>query len=150
MSLDKIFGCRHPSHWGKVCFLSTPDGENCGLVKNLAATGLVSINVAEPLISKLCDSGMENLVNDASTPLHEKHKVLLDGDWIGVCADSLTFVTELRRKRRSKELPHQVLSISTEMSSLNFGFRGIACFHVLDLRDNLKHDISSRLPSCNV
>lgn len=98
----------HPSHWGKVCFLSTPDGENCGLVKNLAATGLVSINVAEPLISKLCDSGMENLVNDASTPLHEKHKVILDGDWIGVCADSLAFVTELRRKRRSKELPHQV------------------------------------------
>ena len=23
----------HPSHWGRVRFLSTPDGENCGLVQ---------------------------------------------------------------------------------------------------------------------
>ncbi|GKA36141.1 DNA-directed RNA polymerases IV and V subunit 2-like protein [Tanacetum coccineum] len=26
----------HPSHWGKICYISTPDGENCGLIKNLA------------------------------------------------------------------------------------------------------------------
>ncbi|PON74552.1 DNA-directed RNA polymerase, subunit [Parasponia andersonii] len=98
----------HPSHWGKVCFLATPDGENCGLVKNMATTGLVSLNVAESLISKLCDSGMEKLVNDTSTRLDGKIKVFLNGDWVGVCVDSLAFVMELRRMRRRKELPHQV------------------------------------------
>ncbi|KAK9290364.1 hypothetical protein L1049_008533 [Liquidambar formosana] len=98
----------HPSHWGKICFLSTPDGENCGLVKNLAITGLVSTNVLEPLVDKLLDCGMEELVNDTSALLCGKDKVFLDGDWVGVCEDSLSLVAELRRRRRRKELPHQV------------------------------------------
>lgn len=62
----------------------------------------------EPLISQFCHSGMEKLVDDTSTPLHGKDKVFLNGNWVGVCADSLTFVTELRRKRRRKQLPNQV------------------------------------------
>lgn len=98
----------HPSHWGKVCFLSTPDGENCGLVKNLAITGLVSTEVLDPLVDKLFDCGMEKLVDDTSTKLSGKNKVFLDGDWVGVCEDPISFVVELRTKRRHKELPQQV------------------------------------------
>ncbi|PKI50676.1 hypothetical protein CRG98_028913, partial [Punica granatum] len=98
----------HPSHWGKVCFLSTPDGENCGLVKNLAATGLVSINISEPLHEKLLKWGMQIVVDDTSTSLHGKAKVFLNGDWIGVCEDSLSFITKLRNKRRCKEIPPEV------------------------------------------
>ncbi|PQQ21027.1 DNA-directed RNA polymerases IV and V subunit 2-like [Prunus yedoensis var. nudiflora] len=98
----------HPSHWGKVCFLSTPDGENCGLVKNLATTGLVSTNVLESLIPQLLTCGMEKLVDDTFTSLRGKDKVFLNGDWVGVCEDSLSFVLELRRMRRRKKLPHQV------------------------------------------
>ncbi|KAF4373737.1 hypothetical protein G4B88_002241, partial [Cannabis sativa] len=97
----------HPSHWGRICFLATTDGENCGLVKNLATTGLVSLEVVESLISKLCNSGMEKLVNDISTPLDGKDKVFLNGDWVGVCVDSLAFIRRLRIMRRKKKLPHQ-------------------------------------------
>lgn len=99
---------RHPSHWGKVCFLSTPDGENCGLVKNLAVTGLVSTNVTESLLPQLFDCGMEELVDDTTTSLSKNDKVFLNGDWVGVCQDSISFVAELRSKRRKNELPHQV------------------------------------------
>ncbi|KAG2400349.1 DNA-directed RNA polymerase IV and V subunit 2 [Vigna angularis] len=52
----------HPSHWGKVCFLSTPDGENCGLVKNMAVTGLVSTdvsNASESILPTLLDCGKQ-------------------------------------------------------------------------------------------
>ncbi|XP_015884035.3 DNA-directed RNA polymerases IV and V subunit 2 [Ziziphus jujuba] len=98
----------HPSHWGKVCFLSTPDGENCGLVKNLATTGLVSTNVLKPILSEMYHCGMEKLVDDTFTKLTGKDKVFLNGEWVGVCDDSLTFVMELRRERRRKKLPHQV------------------------------------------
>uniref|UniRef100_A0A2C9UBB0 DNA-directed RNA polymerase n=1 Tax=Manihot esculenta TaxID=3983 RepID=A0A2C9UBB0_MANES len=106
----KVGGARypHPSHWGRVCFLSTPDGENCGLVKNLAATGLVSTNISEPLIDILFDCGMEKIVDDAHTKLNGKHIVFLNGEWVGVCEDSHLFVTELRRLRRRKRLPQQV------------------------------------------
>ncbi|KAK0600276.1 hypothetical protein LWI29_013287 [Acer saccharum] len=98
----------HPSHWGRVCYLSTPDGENCGLVKNLSATGLVSTNILEPIVDQLFDCGMEKLVDDTSFSLEGKHKIFINGDWVGVCEDSLSFVVELRDKRRRKELPHQV------------------------------------------
>ncbi|KAK9947904.1 hypothetical protein M0R45_003500 [Rubus argutus] len=98
----------HPSHWGKVCFLSTPDGENCGLVKNLATTALVSSNISEPILPKLFPCGMEELVDDTSTSLDGKDKVFLNGDWVGICEDSHNFVTKLRTLRRRKKLPHQV------------------------------------------
>ncbi|KAM1330099.1 hypothetical protein FF1_042788 [Malus domestica] len=98
----------HPSHWGKVCFLSTPDGENCGLVKNLATTTIVSTNILESLLPELSLCGMEKLVDDTSTSLQGKFKVFLNGDWVGVCEDSLSFVSELRRMRRRKKLPPQV------------------------------------------
>ncbi|XVF48281.1 hypothetical protein PTKIN_Ptkin03bG0177400 [Pterospermum kingtungense] len=98
----------HPSHWGKVCFLSTPDGENCGLVKNLATTALVSTNIVETIVDKLFDSGMEEVVNDTSSSLDGKDKVFLNGEWVGVCEDSLSFAANVRRKRRKKELPYQV------------------------------------------
>ncbi|XP_010275247.1 PREDICTED: DNA-directed RNA polymerases IV and V subunit 2-like [Nelumbo nucifera] len=99
----------NPSHWGKLCFLSTPDGENCGLVKNLAITGLVSTNSVEPLLDILLNCGMEKLV-DCNSPasVSGKDKVFLNGEWIGVCIDSAKFVRDLRNKRRSKEIPHQV------------------------------------------
>ncbi|KAF9591989.1 hypothetical protein IFM89_011572 [Coptis chinensis] len=57
----------HPSHWGKLCFLSTPDGENCGLVKNFAVTGIVSTNLREPLLDKLLECGMEKLMDGLTT-----------------------------------------------------------------------------------
>lgn len=98
----------HPSHWGKICFLSTPDGENCGLVKNIAATGLVSSKVVEPFLDKLVRCGMEELVDDTCTSLGEKYKILLDGEWVGTRADAVSFVEEFRRKRRRKQLPYEV------------------------------------------
>ncbi|KAJ1413111.1 RNA polymerase Rpb2, domain 7 [Sesbania bispinosa] len=98
----------HPSHWGKVCFLSTPDGENCGLVKNLAVTGLVSTDISESILPQLFDCGMEELVDDTTTSLGKKGKVFLNGDWVGVCPDPISFVAELRSRRRRNELPHQV------------------------------------------
>ncbi|KAK4490960.1 hypothetical protein RD792_001681 [Penstemon davidsonii] len=102
----------HPSHWGKICFLSTPDGENCGLVKNLASLGLVSTTITvleqESLLGELYQCGMEIVVDNTSGLLDGKHKIFLDGDWVGMCRDSTSFVAELRSKRRNMEIPHQV------------------------------------------
>ncbi|KAL5730517.1 DNA-directed RNA polymerase [Ranunculus cassubicifolius] len=99
----------HPSHIGRLCFLSTPDGDSCGLVKNLAVTGLVSTNLIEPLLDKLIDCGMETLVeNPTFLMLKGKDKVFLNGEWVGICVDSLSFIRALRSKRRNNEVPPQV------------------------------------------
>ncbi|VYS58400.1 unnamed protein product [Arabidopsis thaliana] len=98
----------HPSHWGRVCFLSTPDGENCGLVKNMSLLGLVSTQSLESVVEKLFACGMEELMDDTCTPFFGKHKVLLNGDWVGLCADSESFVAELKSRRRQSELPREM------------------------------------------
>ncbi|MHA1970064.1 MAG: hypothetical protein ACW964_20000 [Candidatus Hodarchaeales archaeon] len=33
----------HATHWGKICPNETPEGPNCGLVKNLAMQAYISI-----------------------------------------------------------------------------------------------------------
>ncbi|XP_047307059.1 DNA-directed RNA polymerases IV and V subunit 2-like [Impatiens glandulifera] len=98
----------HPSYWGKLCFLSTPDGEKCGLVKNLAITGLVSTNMTEPLERMLYDCGLEKLILETSITLSGKYKVFLNGNWVGVCKDSVSFTENVRSRRRVNEALHQV------------------------------------------
>lgn len=91
--------------------MTTPDGENCGLVKNLSSTGLVSTYVDVNLLDILIDSGMEELVDNMSISLGRKHKVFFNGDWVGVCDDAASLVDDFRSKRRRNEVPYQVLFV---------------------------------------
>ena len=79
----------------------------------MAAAGLLSTTGPEPeyLMSKLKRCGMEILADDIKTPVFGKVKVFLNGAWVGMCDDSLTFVAKLRKFRRNKRLPCQVCSI---------------------------------------
>jgi DNA-directed RNA polymerase III subunit RPC2 len=50
-----------PSHWGMLCPSDTPEGESCGLEKNLALTTHVTTDTAEtPLMKIAIDLGMED------------------------------------------------------------------------------------------
>lgn len=73
--------------------------------------GIVSTNVVEHegLLRKFIECGMEKLSDDSSNLLDRKQKVFLDGDWIGTCKDSSSFVAKLRRKRRRMDIPFQVI-----------------------------------------
>ncbi|KAK3122831.1 hypothetical protein QOZ80_8AG0618940 [Eleusine coracana subsp. coracana] len=98
----------NPSYWGKLCFLSTPDGEKCGFVKNLAVTAMVSSLVRKPLIDTFVSCGMKKL---DEVPVHEicgKDKIFLNGNLLGLCADPGEFVLRLRSMRRSMQIDSQV------------------------------------------
>ena len=63
----KISGPRslQPSHWGILCPADTPEGESCGLVKNLALTTHITTEGDEKQIfdniSRICaDLGVED------------------------------------------------------------------------------------------
>ncbi|KAG9157638.1 hypothetical protein Leryth_014154 [Lithospermum erythrorhizon] len=62
----------------------------------------------EDIQDKLLECGMETLINDSSTVLHGKHKIFMDGDWVGMCEDSASFVSELRQRRHRREVHQQV------------------------------------------
>lgn len=43
------------SHWGFICPVDTPDGENCGLVKNLALLSKVTTEIEDFSILRVLD-----------------------------------------------------------------------------------------------
>ncbi|KAH9330046.1 hypothetical protein KI387_002154, partial [Taxus chinensis] len=98
----------NPSYWGRVCFISTPDGENCGLVKNLALTCLVSLHTAkEPILDVLNQFGITLVDQISSSDSEHLTKVFVNGEWAGIHHDSVSLVKKLRDFRRKQHIhPH--------------------------------------------
>jgi DNA-directed RNA polymerase III subunit RPC2 len=60
----KVSGPRslQPSQWGMLCPSDTPEGESCGLVKNLALMTHITTECSEDPIAKLaCNAGVEDV-----------------------------------------------------------------------------------------
>ncbi|GLJ17287.1 hypothetical protein SUGI_0300040 [Cryptomeria japonica] len=98
----------NPSYWGRVCFISTPDGENCGLVKNLAVTCVVSLHSAqEPILDILKESGIIVIDNVSSSNSKGATNIFINGDWVGIHHDPDSLVKKLRNLRRKQYIhPH--------------------------------------------
>lgn len=59
----KVSGVRQlqPSQWGMLCPSDTPEGEQCGLTKNLALMTHITVEVSEQKLRDLVYSvGLEN------------------------------------------------------------------------------------------
>lgn len=85
----KISGPRalQPSHWGIICPSDTPEGESCGLVKNLALTTHVTTDSPEQPLLRICiDLGMEDAALLGGDELYSKehYLIFLNGQPIGV------------------------------------------------------------------
>ncbi len=88
--------------------MSTPDGEKCGFVKNLAITAIVSCLAREPSVDALVSCGMKKLDELLLQEISGKDRIFLNGNLVGVCADSVEFVLHLRSMRRRKQIDAQV------------------------------------------
>ncbi len=62
----------HATHFGRICPAETPEGSNCGLVKNLALSAIISVSVlSSDVIEKMYELGVQN-VNEANDELKQK------------------------------------------------------------------------------
>ncbi|EOX99926.1 DNA-directed RNA polymerase [Theobroma cacao] len=76
----KVSGPRalQPSQWGMLCPSDTPEGEACGLVKNLALMTHVTTDDEEgPLISLCYSLGVEDLELLSGDDLHAQSSFLI-------------------------------------------------------------------------
>lgn len=111
----------HPTQWGRMCPFETPEGPNCGLVKNLALSSYISVGVNESDVEKLLYSlgvipvlkvfeevrkGDQRLIQG----LLKWVKVYLNGTLIGYFPsnDASELVNEIRRRRRAGLLHHEI------------------------------------------
>ena len=113
----KISGPRalQASQFGMICPADTPEGEACGLIKNLALMTHITINDDEAPIRKLVYIlGARNIemVNGHDMYAKEAYIICINGTPIGLTSTATTFVHNFRRLRRTGRVPHFV-SIST-------------------------------------
>lgn len=99
----------HNTHWGLVCPAETPEGQACGLVKNLALMSYVSVGSASaPIIEFLEEWGMESLEDYNPSAGRPSTKIFVNGVWLGVHSDPGHLVKTLRSLRRKTDISPEV------------------------------------------
>ena len=102
----------HATHFGRICPSETPEGSNCGLVKNLALSGIISVNVpSEEIVEKLYDLGTVHFFDADENMKREGARVFVDGKLMGYFKDGQHLAESLRDLRRSFKIhPHVGIS----------------------------------------
>lgn len=96
----------HPTHWGKICPNETPEGPNCGLVKNLALQAYISTKIdSSYLLEDLKDFGVKQI---DQAPGRELTRVFLDGELVGYHNNGERLVNIVRTERRNRQIAPEV------------------------------------------
>jgi len=103
----------HSTHFGRLCPSETPEGSNCGLVKNLALSAIISVSVSsEEVIEKMYEIGTSHFTEVKDSVKKDGTRVFVDGKLIGFHKDGEKLAYSLRELRRSSKLhPHIGISI---------------------------------------
>lgn len=96
----------HPTQWGRLCPNETPEGQNCGLVKNAALIIDVSEGFREEDVHWLLrDRGVIDVTSDEA---HIGSKVYVNGDLVGHIENPKVLVSEIRAGRRQGLLSNEI------------------------------------------
>jgi DNA-directed RNA polymerase subunit B len=107
----------HGTHWGRLCPFETPEGVNCGLVKNLALMAYISVGVDERYVEEMLykefgviplDDLIAEAVKTGVAPevMVKGCKVFLNGRPIGYHPNGLELANTIRARRRQNKLCH--------------------------------------------
>jgi len=123
----KVSGPRslQPSQWGMLCPSDTPEGEACGLIKNLALTSHITTEGDwRPIAMLAYDLGVEDASLLCGEEMSKCYTVFLNGLIIGVHRRPHEFIKQLRRLRRAGHVgeftstyvheAHRTLNIATD------------------------------------
>ena len=101
----------HATHWGRLCPNETPEGANCGLVKNLALSAIISVGYDPRKVKQmLFEKGVIPLleaIKDRELRMSGA-KVFVDGCLIGYHRSPHDLVEEVRRARRKGEISSEI------------------------------------------
>ncbi|MEX2707333.1 MAG: DNA-directed RNA polymerase subunit B [Candidatus Freyrarchaeum guaymaensis] len=99
----------HPTHWGKICPNETPEGPNCGLVKNLALLAYISVGADEREVESIfIDLGVQPIEEIERGKGVKGAQVYLNGRLIGIHPKPLAFVAEVKKRRRAGQINNEV------------------------------------------
>ncbi|MGC9147574.1 MAG: DNA-directed RNA polymerase subunit B [Infirmifilum sp.] len=99
----------HATQWGRLCPVESPEGQNCGLVKNLALLATLSNGYNEREIYELLVTRLNVIPLERSVGLNVSGaRVYLNGRLIGFVEDGDVLVSTIRSLRRQGRISHEV------------------------------------------
>ena len=99
----------HPSQYGYICPLDTPDGGNVGLHKHLSITTQISTEISSVKIIELLKDNLIVLVTEELPEyLGNYTKIFVNGSWIGIVTDPIKLVDRFRDKKRLGLIPYSI------------------------------------------
>lgn len=116
----------HNMHWGVVCPSETPEGQACGLTKNMALMAYISVSNTSVAVRGCCtEFGVVPIAEMTRHDLCDAVKVFVNGEWLGIHRAPWTLVGQLRKLRRLHQgvagetsivydTPSQEIRISTD------------------------------------
>jgi DNA-directed RNA polymerase III subunit RPC2 len=101
----KVSGPRalQPSQFGMLCPSDTPEGEACGLVKNLALMTHITTNDDEEPVKKLVSAlGVEDIISMSGKEIYEEgaYVVFVNGTPLALTRQPKVFLNSFRKYRR--------------------------------------------------
>ena len=99
----------HNTHWGLVCPAETPEGQACGLVKNLALMCYITVGTpSEPIIDFMIQRNMEVLEEYEPLSNPNATKIFVNGVWVGVHGSAHALDQTVRNLRRRGLISYEV------------------------------------------
>ena len=99
----------HSTHWGRLCPNETPEGANCGLVKNLSLMASISVGTdAEKIKRTLLYLGVTQAKLADEQLRHEGAKIFVEGYLLGYTRNPNELVDAIREMRRRGEISTEV------------------------------------------
>lgn len=131
-----------------LCPSDTPEGESCGLVKNLAITTHVTSDSPEKPLKKLCiDLGMEdaNLMTGQELYHVKNYLIFLNGTPIGVHTRPFVFARNFRKLRKHGRIQEFVsLTVADSQRSIYIASDGGRLVRPLIIVENGNSKVQQR------
>jgi DNA-directed RNA polymerase subunit B len=95
----------HATHFGRICPSETPEGVNCGLVKNLALSAIISVSVPSTEVEeRLWELGAKQIRDADERLATEGCRLFMDGRFLGYVDDGERLAKAFRKLRREGQI----------------------------------------------
>ena len=108
----------HNTHWGMLCPAETPEGQACGLVKNLSLMTFVSVGSPAKIIQETLDNfpDFQKLSEVHPSDIRGRSKIFINGSWIGITDQPDEIMEGLLKKRRRATISKEISIVNNFMN----------------------------------
>ena len=141
----------HNTHWGMLCPAETPEGQACGLVKNLSLMAFVSVGTPSRLMQEDLDSlpDFQQLSEVSSELIRGKSKIFINGSWVGITGSPNDIMEELIKQRRKGKISKEISIVNNFMNKeiriYTDSGRALRPLYIVEKYKDKNNEMNSRL-----